>query len=118
MAATRKKNERRPSILPRKWKVLRARTHAASDEESQLRLKIGELEQLIVGTEERESRRRAMGILPPESSPQRLDRVPMRYDEQQMLHRRRLKGWLGIALLGAALVATAAWLFQRILVLL
>ena len=118
MAVVRNKNERLPTIIPRKWKVLRARTHVAGDEEMQLRLKIGELEQLIVGTEERESRRRAMGILPPETAPGRLDHLPMRYDEKRVLQRRRIKGWFAIALLGVALIVTAAWLFHRVLVVL
>lgn len=109
------RNERRPHLVPRSWKILRVAAKARPDDEAQLRLRIGELEELIVGAEEKDARRRAAGILPPESTTSRAA-MPMRYAEKQALHQQRLKGWLGIAILALLFILAGAWFFFRLLV--
>jgi hypothetical protein len=114
------RNERRPKIVGREWKILHAVTRrAAPDDEAQLKLRIGELEELIVGAEEKEARRRAAGMIPSErsalSAPAAL---PLRYAEKKALEQQRLKGWLGIAVLGLLLILAGAWFCFRLLVVL
>lgn len=117
--ATAARNERRPRIVPREWKILRAVTGAASpDNEAQLKLRIGELEELIVGAEEKEARRRAAGLIPAERSAPSSRAMPLRYAEKKALEGQRLKGWFGIAVLGLLLVLAAAWFCFRLLVVL
>ncbi len=111
------RNERRPHLIPKSWKILRVAAKARPDDEAQLRLRIGELEEMIVGADEKDARRRAAGILPPESGQARAA-MPMRYAEKQAMHQQRLKGWLGIAILGILLVLAGAWFFFRLLVVL
>jgi hypothetical protein len=112
------RNERRPRIVPREWKILRAVTRAAApSDEAQLKLRIGELEEMIVGAEEKEARRRAAGLLPTERAPTP-GALPLRYAEKKELQNQRLKGWLGIAVLGLLLILAAAWFCFRLLVVL
>lgn len=113
------RNERRPRIVPREWKILRAVTRAAApNDEAQLKLRIGDLEELIVGAEEKEARRRAAGLIPAERGPSPAGAMPLRYAEKKELQNQRLKGWLGIAVLGLLLVLAAAWFCFRLLVVL
>jgi hypothetical protein len=113
------RNERRPKIVAREWKILRAVTRAAPDDEAQLKLHIGELEELIVGAEEKEARRRAAGLMPAERSVFAAPAaMPLRYAEKKALEQQRLKGWLGIAVLGLILILAAAWFCFRLLVVL
>ncbi|MFM7180406.1 MAG: hypothetical protein ACKO2G_02940 [Verrucomicrobiales bacterium] len=113
------RNERRPKIVAREWKILRAVTRAAPDDEAQLKLRIGELEELIVGAEEKEARRRAAGVIPAERSIFAAPgAMPLRYAEKKAMEQQRLKGWLGIATLGLLLVLAAAWFCFRLLVVL
>lgn len=116
--ATAARNERRPKIVAREWKILRAVTRAAPDDEAQLKLRIGELEELIVGAEEKEARRRAAGLIPAERSTSAAPALPLRYAEKKAIEQQRLKGWLGIAVLGLLLIFAAAWFCFRLLVVL
>ena len=112
------RNERRPKIVAREWKILRAVTRAAPDDEAQLKLRIGELEELIVGAEEKEARRRAAGVIPAERNVIAPPALPLRYAEKKALEQQRLKGWLGIAVLGLLLILAGAWFCFRLLVVL
>lgn len=107
------RNERRPQFVPRTWKILRVAAKARVDEGAQLRLRIGELEEMIVGAEEKEVRRRVAGFLPTDSAHARSG-MPLRYAEKRALQQQRLKGWLGIGVLGLLLILIAAWFFVRL----
>lgn len=116
---TSPRNERRPRIVAREWNILRAVTRtAASNDEAQLRLRIGELEELIVGAEEKEARRRAAGLIPTERTVSGTAAIPLRYAEKKAIEQQRLKGWLGIAVLGLLLILAGAWFCFRLLVVL
>ena len=109
------KNERRPHIVPRSWRILRV-AGKASQQEEQLRLNITQLEDMIVGAEAKEVRRRVSGIIEPDNFPARSGPAPLRHDERRALQRQRLHGWLAIGALGLAIIAGGAWLLYRILV--
>lgn len=115
---TAPRNERRPKIVAREWKILRAVTRAVPDDAAQLKLRIGELEEMIVGAGEKEARRRAAGVIPAEPADFSSPALPLRYAQKKTLEQQRLKGWLGIAVLGLLLILAGAWFCFRLLVVL